>query len=254
MPIAADIYYQVFGETLENTHKVVLIHGAGENHLYWSAEIRRLPGCRVYALDLPGHGRSTCDIQTSVKAYSENVNDWQCTLNLEPAFYVGHSLGGAIAMQLALLSPDRVLGLGLIGSSARLPVNPVLLESIADPATFPKAIEMLIRWSFSKQSPARLRELAAMRMTETPGKVYSADFLACQGFDLTGRLSEIRCPVLVICGADDRMTPPGQAQFLAAHLPNAQLEIIPDAGHMVMLEQPRTIAQRLAAFLDIIPA
>ena len=156
-------------------------------------------------------------------------------------------------MQLVLAAPDQVSGLVLIGSSARLAVNPALLENIADPATFPKAIEMLISWSFSKNSPGRLKELAAMRMSETPAEVYYADFLACQNFDLTMRLPEIRCPVMVICGADDKMTPQVQAQFLVAHLPNAQLEILPEAGHMVMLEQPHAVAERLINFLSALP-
>ena len=253
MPMIADIYYQVSGNKIERLPPVVLIHGAGGNHLYWPAEIRRLPGYRVYALDLPGHGRSNGNFQTSVNDYSRNICLWQGALDLEPAVYVGHSLGSAIAMQLVLAAPDQVSGLVLIGSSARLAVNPALLENIADPATFPKAIEMLISWSFSKNSPGRLKELAAMRMSETPAEVYYADFLACQNFDLTMRLPEIRCPVMVICGADDKMTPQVQAQFLVAHLPNAHLEILPEAGHMVMLEQPHAVAERLINFLSALP-
>ena len=92
-----------------------------------------------------------------------------------------------------------------------------------------------------------------MRMSETTAEVYYADFLACQNFDLTMRLPEIRCPVMVICGADDKMTPQVQAQFLVAHLPNAHLEILPEAGHMVMLEQPHAVAERLINFLFALP-
>jgi len=56
MPIASDLYYHVYHE--DNILPVVLIHGAGGNHLYWPSEIRRLPGFRVFALDLPAHGKS----------------------------------------------------------------------------------------------------------------------------------------------------------------------------------------------------
>ena len=74
-------------------------------------------------------------------------------------------------------------------------------------------------------------------MSETRPSVLLGDFLACNEFDETTRLSQIYQPVLVLTGEDDKMTPPRYAQFLADKLPHAELKIVPDAGHMLMLER-----------------
>ncbi len=247
MPFAADIYYHVYqeGEYLP----VVLIHGAGGTHLYWPPEIRRLRGFRIYALDLPGHGKSKGRGLQTITAYARAVYEWIGAVGLHQVVFVGHSMGAAITLTLALDYPAQVLGLGLVGGAAKLPVNPVLLESTASPTTFHNAIQMLIGWSFSPQSPERLRELAAKRMLETRASVLHGDLQACDVFDVTDRLGEILQPALVVSGAEDKMIPARDSQFLKDHLPEARLEIIPEGGHMVMLERPEAVAQLLVDFL-----
>jgi pimeloyl-ACP methyl ester carboxylesterase len=248
MPLHADIYYHVYqeGEQLP----VILIHGAGGNHLYWPAEIRRLAGYQVIALDLPGHGKSGGRGQQSIRAYAEQIMQWAQALHLPRAVVVGHSMGGAIALELALKYPEQVLGLCLVGTSARLRVSTQIFEESAHPTTYQRAIDTIIEWSFSPSSPQRLKELAAQRMVETRQTVLYGDFLACQGFDVSEQLAEIQLPALVICGEQDRMTPVRHVQFLADHLPQGRLEIVPDAGHMVMLEQPLLVAALLREFLS----
>ncbi len=90
-------------------------------------------------------------------------------------------------------------------------------------------------------------------MLEIRPSVLHGDMLACDSFDETERISAIQKPALVLCGAEDRMTPIRQSQFLAAALEKAQLVTIPDAGHMVMLEKPQEVAASIRAFLDEIP-
>jgi pimeloyl-ACP methyl ester carboxylesterase len=250
MPIAADIYYQLHEGAAEGEKpNVVLIHGAGGNYLYWPPEVRRLLGYRVYALDLPGHGKSEGRGHQSISMYAESVLHWMEELELFAAVFVGHSMGSGVVISLALDHPLHVAGLGLIGAGARLRVNPDLLESSASPTTFYNAVETVVSWSFCEKSPPRMLELAAQRMEETRPSVLHGDFLACDDFDASERIAEIRKPALVLCGAEDKMTPQRSAQFLASSMPNAQLEIIPDAGHMVMLEQPQAVASALERFL-----
>lgn len=248
MPIAADIYYHAYqeGEKLP----VILIHGAGGNHLFWPTEIRRLPGFRVYALDLPGHGKSQGRGQQSIAAYARFVVDWLTALGLHRAVFVGHSMGAAIVQTLALDHPEHVLGLGLVGSAAKLRVNPQIMENSASPTTFHLAIEDVINWSFSQQAPETLTELAAKRMSEVRPSVLHGDFLACDAFDVTGRVAEIDQPALVICGSEDKMNPLRNSQFLSDSLQSAHLEIIPGAGHMVMIEKPQEVAEVLGSFLS----
>ena len=131
MPINANIYY--FEHQGEGTRKppVVLIHGAGGTHLHWPAPIRRLPEYPVYALDLPGHGKSEGRGQQSITAYAQCVLDWMDSLQMHKAVFIGHSMGGAVALTLGLQHPERVLGLGLVGTGARLKVAPAILEYAA---------------------------------------------------------------------------------------------------------------------------
>lgn len=229
---------------------MVLIHGAGGVHLYWPPEIRRLRGHTVYALDLPGHGKSdACDGQQTITDYASYLVHWLHSLHLRRAVIVGHSMGSAIALQLALQNPEYVIGLVLVGAGARLRVHPQLMSFAADPTTFYKAADLLVSWSFSPTAAPRLVELAASRMEDVRQSVLYGDLLACSRFDVMDRMADIPQPTLVICGADDQMTPVRYAQYLASSIPNAHLCVIPAAGHMVMLEQPQLVADNMLMFL-----
>jgi pimeloyl-ACP methyl ester carboxylesterase len=254
MPNAANIYYHAhLGSSEGLSPPVVLIHGAGGTHLYWPSEVRRLPGYRVYAPDLPGHGKSGERGLQSIHSYAQALIDWLDAIDLHSAVLIGHSMGSAIALTLALDHPGRVLGLGLVGAGARLRVAPELLKQVSSPTTFLNAVKFVIDRSFSPASPARLAELAARRMAETRSSVLYGDFLACDEFDVRDRLVELSLPALIISGMDDQMTPMRQAQFLANGIPNAVLKLIPDAGHMVMLEQPQVVATAISEFVGAIP-
>ena len=123
MPVAAEIYYSIHADSSgDQRPPVVLIHGAGGTHLFWPSEVRRLAGYRVYSLDLPGHGKSGGRGLQTISAYRQAVCAWLEAVGLHSAVFVGHSMGSAIALTLALDDPEHVLGLGLIGASARLRV------------------------------------------------------------------------------------------------------------------------------------
>ena len=89
-------------------------------------------------------------------------------------------------------------------------------------------------------------------MEEIRYSVLHGDLLACDAFNVTDRLINITQPTLVICGADDRMTPPRLSQVLARSIPGAQLEVIEHGGHMVMLEHPELVASHLIQFVQSI--
>lgn len=90
------------------------------------------------------------------------------------------------------------------------------------------------------------------RMSEMRSTVLHGDWMACDNFDVMDRLSTIDRPALIVCGVEDQMTPVEYSKYLHAHIPGSQLHIIPDAGHMVMLEQPDRTAQLLDRFLESI--
>jgi pimeloyl-ACP methyl ester carboxylesterase len=245
---AANLAYEDHGGGSEQP-PIVFLHGAGGSRLHWPPRLRRLPGFRVLAPDLPGHGESPDGRASSIEEYSGAVKAWQVELGMGPAFVVGHSMGSAIALTLALEAPERVAGLALVGSGPRLQVNPAILDGLADPGKRAEMIEQILRWSFSRQAPPRVVELARRRMVETDPAVLARDFQACNGFDVGARLGEIAAPTLVVTGEDDRMTPPPLGEALAAGIPGARRARIPGAGHMVMLERPDAFEKELRAFL-----
>ncbi len=250
MPIAANIYYHAYeqGNGGERT-AVVLIHGAGGTYLHWPSEIRRLPGYRIYALDLPGHGKSEGRGEQSIDAYAESILNWLDALQLHKAIIVGHSMGGAIALTLGLENPDRIAGLGLISTGSRLPVAPQLLESTSQATTFYSALDLIRRKAFSPDTPERLVELAIRQMGAIRPSVLHGDFVACNRFNLSDRISEIHQPAVVICGGQDQMTPLRMSQSLSNCLPNARLETLAEAGHMVIIEQPQQTAAIINNFI-----
>jgi pimeloyl-ACP methyl ester carboxylesterase len=251
MPVSENLYYSQHCERKTEYPPLVLIHGAGGMHLYWPPEIRRLPGYCVYALDLPGHGKSAiCDGQQTIGDYARYLVQWLESIHLRRAVVVGHSMGCAIALALAIHHPEYVVGLVLIGGGARLRVHPDLLNYAADATTFHKAAELLVSCSFSQKAAPRLVELASRRILEVRQSVLCGDLQACNHFDVMHLLDTIQQSTLVICGIDDQMTPLRYSQYLSSSIPNARLKVIPDAGHMVMLEQPRLVSDSMLSFLN----
>ncbi len=251
MPTAAGLYYFAHGVANGAHPPIILIHGAGGNHLSWPAQVRRLPAESIFAVDLPGHGKSAGVGHHTIEDYAAGILDFVLTLKLNQVVLVGHSMGGAIALQAAIDSPQRVIALGLIGSSARLRVSPGLLHTVADPSKVAEAVHTVIQYSFASSTNARLKELAEQRMLETRPSVLYGDFLACDAFD--GDPSEISLPALILFGEQDRMVSPQAGKAIQEQIPGAQFELVPDAGHMVMLEKPEQVAELLSAFVKTIP-
>jgi pimeloyl-ACP methyl ester carboxylesterase len=109
-------------------------------------------------------------------------------------------------------------------------------------------VEKIISWSFSPETDRKIVELARDRLEEVRPGVLHGDFLACDRFDLRKEVGEIEVPAVVLCGEDDQMTPPRYSETLARRIPEARLEIIPGAGHMVMIEQPGRTAELISSF------
>ncbi len=227
---------------------LILIHGAGGHYLQWPPHLRRLPATSVYALDLPGHGKSPGPGADTVEAYCAIVHGFVHALGLPAPLVAGHSLGAAIALTYAHTYPQATAGVAAVGSGPRLPVSPKLLALLqTDPAL---ATERIVAGFYGPETPerTRARSLAALRACG-PG-VLLGDFEACAAYDLTAALPAIQPPALVLCGASDRMVSPALSAELAAGLPDSRLVTLPGAGHMVMVEQPAQVTKIFAEFLE----
>lgn len=250
MPYQDALYYYAYHARDRDRTPLVLIHGAGGDHLHWPVQMRRMSGFRVYALDLPGHGKSKGHGLQRIDGYAQAVLDWLNGMEIPRAVLIGHSMGSAICLWMALHHPDRIWGAGLVGAGPRLPVNPALLEETGHSATFPNAVDKIVKWSFSPDTERSLVETARERMLETRPSVLHGDFKACHEFDVAGRLAEIKIPAQVVCGEDDKMVPLSLSRELARGIPEADLEIIPGTGHMMMIEKPQAVAEVVRSFLE----
>jgi pimeloyl-ACP methyl ester carboxylesterase len=226
---------------------VLLLHGAGGSRLNWPSELRRLDGATVYALDLLGHGRSKGQGHDTIAGYAEDVLAVLDVVDVERAVIAGHSMGGAVALTLALDSPDRVAGLVLIATGARLRVASVILEQI--PADFETALDTITRYAWASGAPTNLVELGRERLRETGPDVLLDDLIACDRFDVMERLDEIDVPTLVVAGSADRLAPIKYTRYLVEHISSAQVVTIESAGHMVMLERSEETSAAVGEFL-----
>lgn len=227
---------------------LLCIHGAGGTHQHWGRQLQGLaPDLDVVAIDLPGHGRSAGAGHAEIAAYGATVLAALDVLGLEQVWVAGHSMGGAVALWLALTAAKRVTGLVLIGSGARLPVPAATLTGLRDD---PQATLQLIGGQlFGSHAPADLRERGIATFIQNDLQVVHGDLAACNAFDVRTQLAAIGCPTLVVCGDEDRMVPLRFSQSLARSIAGAQLVTVRGAGHMVMLEQPAPVNQAIAAFI-----
>jgi pimeloyl-ACP methyl ester carboxylesterase len=250
MPYLSDLYFQAYHAEDIQRKALVLIHGAGGDHLSWPPGLRRMAGYRVYAPDLPGHGKSTGHGLQRVEALGEILKNWIYEIGLANIYLCGHSMGGAIALWLAIEDPDLVHGLALIGTGATLPVNLSLIEDAASTNGYITAVDKICRWSFHPNTNPKLVQSIREQMLKTRPTVLGADFRACDAYDLSGRLDQVQAPTLILVGEDDKRTPLRLSEELTAGIKNAELEVIPDTGHMVVLEKPKWVGERIKSFLD----
>jgi len=240
-------FFYTLSQGPQRTSTLVLVHGAGGTRLHWPVELRRAPDATVYTLDLPGHGRSGGRGYDTIAAYAESVVAFLQAVEVEHAVITGHSMGGAIALALALDFTELVAGLVLMATGARLRVAPTILRGIRD--DFGETTELITRFAWSSQAPPQLTKLGRQALTETGPDVLWGDFTACDRFDVMECLGEIETPTLLIAGSADQLTPIKYAQYLTENISGARLVTVEDAGHMVMLEHPREVAQTVEDFL-----
>ena len=253
MPKAAGLHYFLHEGGSALRPPLVLIHGAGGDHLFWPPEIRRLPDHRVITLDLPGHGKTDGPGYQSIEDYARCVAKFVDASGFARAVFIGHAMGGAIALDLAHDYPDRVAGIGLISTGASLPIPSSIIENAANQSTLLLAIKSLQEMSIVPQTSLNLSDLNFKRLTETRQPLLLGDLLACDRFNMVDCLSDIRSPALVVCGTADKLTPLRFSETLSSQIPGAALQTVEGAGHMLILEQPDRLAKLISVFLATIP-
>jgi pimeloyl-ACP methyl ester carboxylesterase len=240
---------------------IVFVHGALNDHGVWNLLARWCAhhGHSVLAVDLPGHSRSAGPALPSV----EQMADWLLALmsaaGVEQAVLAGHSMGSLIALQAAARAPQRAKQVLMLGTAYPMKVSPALLDSARD--TPLAAIDQVVNYSFSTLAAkpsfpgpgmwTRGTGRALMRQVlaaQGDPALFHTDFSACNNYaGAEAAATQITCPVHLVLGMQDQMTPPKAAAQLAALL-RAEVHRVP-AGHQLMAEAPDAVLKVLRVAL-----
>jgi len=241
----------------------LFVHGYAMTSRVWTKQFRDLPraGIRTVAFDHRGHGGSTAAMdETSIDNLADDVRVVIEGLDLRDAVVVGHSMGGMALLAFAVRYPEvaaaRLRGMVLVSTGARLGLAqvPFLPRAIVPfAAGFVRSgawarsdwSRVATRLLFGKDAVPSQVELARVLLASAREETVVGCARALTSFDVSGQLGRVALPTLVVNGTADLLTTPGDARQLARGIPGARLELLPGAGHMVMLEQ----AERLGALL-----
>lgn len=242
---------------------LVFLHGLGGAQTTWAPVLGRLAEQhRVVAIDLLGHGRSDkgdpAVTDYSVAGLADPISAVIEQLGLAPTVIVGHSLGGAVGLHLALERPKLVAGLVLIdGAGLGEEIDPALLDRIeAEPSrdearallelffankrlVLERGVEEMYQSRLDPEADAAVRAIAAAN--------FSRDG---QRLGLRDRLEEVSMPTLIVWGDQDRVIPVMHASVAAERIPGAWLEVMEGVGHVPQLEATDALAAVVEEFVD----
>jgi 3-oxoadipate enol-lactonase len=237
---------------------LLFLHGVGSNRTAWAAQVEHFGRERLtIALDWPGYGDSAFMAGASRNTFVEAVLALLDALGVERAHVCGLSLGGVIAIGLSAAAPERLASLVLADSFARHPEGQAILDRSLDGA------RRLGMRGLAKGRADALLALPAKpdvrgQVVETMARIDPAAYaLAAEAVwlaDQRDAAATITCPTLILCGSDDRITPPSLSEELKALIPHAGLVEIAGAGHLPNLEQPAVFNRVLDAFLSEVEA
>jgi pimeloyl-ACP methyl ester carboxylesterase len=237
------------GERVPGRLDIVFIHGAGGDWSSWYLQRDYFsPAFNLFFMELPGHGAARGTGAREIKDYALWVKDALDQLQVISPLVIGHSMGGAITMDLALRFPDLPQGLVLVSTGARLRVLPDILDAITK--DFQQAVALICKLSFAPDVPPEMLQAAVKEMLKNDPDCLFGDFSACQRFDVMEEVGAITVPTLVICGHRDVLTPIKYSRYLADKIAGSALEVVVGAGHLVMMERPEEFNKKVVGFLN----
>jgi pimeloyl-ACP methyl ester carboxylesterase len=245
---------------------LVFLHGIAGDHLYWKGQMRAFAKrYRCLALDNRDAGQSGPAVAPyTMSELAADVSGLLDALGLAEAHLVGLSLGGMIALELAVAQPSLVRSLFLVGTVGRadawfhatLDAYSHIRRQVADTAEFLVALQPWLVGHRFFESPSKVEWLQGFIRHSPCTQTIDGFFRqieAIRGYDVLERASAVRCPVLVVVGEDDLITPPRYAEQLAQRIPQARLHLLPGVGHSPVLEDARGFSRLLDEFLRSVP-
>ena len=249
------IHYRLDGP--EGAPVVMLSNSLGTRLEMWDAQIEALAArYRVLRYDGRGHGRSSApDAACSIELLAEDAIALLDSLGIAHAHFCGLSKGGMVGQVLGAEHADRLASLVLCATACRLGPKELWNERIAAviekgmPAVAEGVLERWLTRPYRERAPAEVERVRNM-LLETPAKGYAVCSAAIRDMDLCDRLGRIRAPTLVIAGEQDPATPPDVVREVHERIPGSRFVVIPDAAHLLNIEQAETFNRTLLDFLD----
>ena len=240
---------------------VVLLHGITDSRLSYEPMWHQLPKqWHTIAVSLRGHGESDRPQQCTVPDMASDVAMLAETLQLKPMVLVGHSMGAAVAMQLAIDRPDRVRALVGMGAFASFGDKSDLrsyrdteIEALRDPIPDRVAREFQVSTLAGSMDPAML-EMMVRESRKVPSRVWRAAFDGLLADSFCAGLPTLTMPVHLIWGSADAFVPRADQDTLRSVLPSARLQVYEGIGHALHWEQPARVANDLRRFVDAVSA
>ncbi len=228
---------------------VVFVHGAGGSHHVWTQQVEYLSKkFNAVAVNLPGHGLGQRGGETTIEGYVEAVKDLLDGLGLERTVLAGLSMGGAITQTFALKYPDRLTGIILFSTGARLKVMPQIFDMILN--NYEGYLKFLPQFAFASSTPQEVWEPVVDQRRNRDPEVVHGDFQACDRFDFMERIKEINLPCLIFSGTEDKLTPTKYQDFLHENIKGSKLVRYENAGHMLNLEKVDEVNRAIEDFLE----
>jgi 3-oxoadipate enol-lactonase len=254
-----EVAYRIDGDGAPARPWLVFSHSLACDHTMWEPQVTEFArACNVLRYDTRGHGASSAPAgEYTMEQLADDLKGLLDVLKIRRCHFVGLSMGGMIGQMAALRFPVRFASLTLADTTSRYPVEMrgVWDERIAmvkSPqgmsAIVPSTLDRWFTAPFRQRHPEVVSRIAEhIRGTPINGFIGCAH--AISRINLTARLQNIACPVLVIVGEDDRGTPPSMAEEIVQAIPGARLERIAEAAHLSNLEQPEKFNAALRGFL-----
>lgn len=239
-----ELYYEEHGEGTP----VILIHGLAGDCSAWNAQIERLkPHFRVIPYDNRGAGRSSApDYPYTTEKFAEDTIGLMDALGItEPAHIIGRSMGGAIAQEIALGYPERTRSMIITASFGKLDrygyqilhnINEVVKSQGYGLASRIQSLCFFPPSYFNKNEEQMLKFEESLAITDRPIHGYTNSTHACLNHDALDRLSEVKCPTLVMAGGQDVLCSTDASRDIAKRIPNCKLKVYDEASHFFLIQ------------------
>jgi pimeloyl-ACP methyl ester carboxylesterase len=236
------VHYEERGKG--NPGPIIMVHGAGGSSATWYMQVKHLSDrFHMIGIDLNGHGRTTDRKEDNLMRSYLNDIESIVTQHDKPIL-CGHSMGGALTQLYALEKSDELGGIILVGTGARLRVNPMIFNLLK--TDFEAYVNAVGEIMFHGDTDDSIREASKAEVRKCPVSITHRDYAFCNEFDIMVNVTDIKLPALIVVGDSDALTPVKYSTYLSDRIAGSQMHVVPNAGHSVMLEQWETFNEIVA--------